>query len=306
MGQMEVSEYTFTHNANENNYIDMTKSDTLANFKGKYQFKRGRPLAYVISARFSDPTNELRTVPTNWVATNALVKTHAAWTKMYKKAGLTRRDLNTYGKEPRFAYNDAHRDAWGLDTKELIADNLTPRYETHEYDENGDLITVYTIRDGTVAEPSNFVQAFDHTILTVPSPDGNVQNEEEWIPYAVEDGATAGESILTAYVLSRGTVDLEDEDLEANSELLDPESKLRLMLSDNEESSDDVVEDHADHGDYRPYSLGSATTQFTTAISPGANVAGQDTTVVAPLGLMKWTGGNGDKLHIRVEAIIEM
>lgn len=305
MTQMEVSEYTFTHTSNANNYIDLTKSDTLANFKGKYQFKNGRPLAYVISARLSDPTNEVRTVPTNWVTTNALVKTHAAWTKMYKKAGLTRRDLNTYGKEPRFAYNDAHRDSWGIDDKELLADNLTPRYESQQYDENGDLVTVFALRSPGVI-PTNYVHAFDHTKLTVPSWDGSAQTEEEWEPYVVEDGANAGDAIVTAYILSRGTVDLEDEDLEALGELVDPRSRLKLMLSDNEESADDVIEDHADHGDYRPYDIGSAATQYTTAIAPNSNVAGQDTTVVAPLGLIKWTGGANDKLFIRVEAIIEM
>lgn len=305
MPQMEVSEYTFTHTSNENNYIDLTKSDTLANFKGKYQFKNGRPLAYVLSARLSDPSNEVRTVPTNWVVSNALVKTHAAWTKMYKKAGLTRKDLNTYGKEPRFAYNDAHRDAWGLDSKELIADNLPDRYTSSQYNENGDQVVVYTIRDAAIPEPANFVQAFDHTTLTVPSFDGSAPTEEEWRPYVVEDGAAAGDAILTAYILSRGTVDLEDEDMEA-SELVDSRSRLKLMLSDNEESADDVVEDHRDHGDYRPYELASAATQYTTAISPGANVAGQDTTIIAPLGLIKWSGGLNDKLFIRVEAIIEM
>lgn len=306
MPQMEVSEYTFTHNANAENYIDLTKSDTLANFKGKYQFKNGRPLAYVFTARLTDPTNELRTIPTNWVVSNALVKTHAAWTKMYKKAGLTRKQLNTYGKEPRFAYNDAHRDAWGLDSKELIADNLPTRYTTSQYNENGDPVVVYTIRDSTVPLPTNYVQAFDHTTLTVPSWDGSASAEEDWQPYVVEDGAAAGDAILTAYILSRGTVDVEDEDLERIAELNDNRSRLRLMLSDNEESADDTMEDHADHGDYRPYDIGNAATQFTTAISPGANVAGQDTTVIAPLGLMKWTGGLNDKLILRVEAIIEM
>jgi len=301
MAKMEVSEFSFTHSSNASNYIDLTKTDTLANCKGKYQFKRGRPLAYVFSARFSDPGNSLETIPTGWMQTNALTKTAAAWNKMNKKAGISRRDLNTYGKEPRFAFDAIHKSNYAEDGWELVADGLPDEYTaTGEYDENGDAITVFTI--GPAVLPTNYVQAFDHTVLTVPSPDGSAADEIDWSPYVIGSGQ---DSILSQYVLSRGTVDFEDEDMAA-TELFDGNNRLRLMMSDNEESSDDVVDNVKDYGDYRPYELATMVSYTTQAIVAGANVAGQDTTCVAPLGLLKWNGENGDKLFLRLEAIIEL
>ena len=85
MTQLEVGTFHFTHTSQGTNYIDLTKSDTLANCKNKQQFKNGRPLGYVLTARFSSATNEIQTIPTGWVQTNALVKAAAAWEKMYKK-----------------------------------------------------------------------------------------------------------------------------------------------------------------------------------------------------------------------------
>ena len=301
MAKMEISEFTFTHSSNAENYIDLTKTDTLANCKGKYQFKNGRPLAYVFSARFSDPTNSLETIPTGWMQTNALVKTAAAWSKMNKKAGITRRMLNTYGKEPRFVFDTTHKTNYAQDNWELVADGLPDEYNaTGEYDENGDEIVVFTI--GPAVLPTNYVQAFDHTVLTVPNGDGSVADATDWQPYVIGSGQ---DSILSQYVLSRGTVDFEDTDM-GDQEFFDPQSRIRLMMSDNEETSDDVVDNARDYGDYRPYELASMISYTTKAIVAGANVAGQDTTCVAPLGLLKWTGGTNDKLFLRLEAIIEL
>jgi len=297
---MEISEFTFTHTSQGTNYIDLTKTDTLANCKGKYQFRNGKPLAYVFSARLSNNANKLETIPTGWVQKNALVKTSAAWEKMYRKAGLTRKDLNTYGKEMRLTYDAAHSGNYGHSNYELIADGLAPHYTSAEYMETGDRITVYTIYNGT--PPASFTQAFDQTVLTVPHEDGNQEDERAWTPFVIG----AGDGVLAQYIISRGQVDIEDEDLEQSSETVYPNSYLRLMLSDNEETSDDVLEDHADHGDYRPYDLTNVVSYSTISIEPGANVAGQDTTVIAPLGLLRWTGSEDDKLFLRLEAIVEM
>ena len=187
MAKMEISEFTFTHSSNAENYIDLTKTDTLANCKGKYQFKNGRPLAYVFSARFSDPTNSLETIPTGWMQTNALVKTAAAWSKMNKKAGITRRMLNTYGKEPRFVFDTTHKTNYAQDNWELVADGLPDEYNaTGEYDENGDEIVVFTI--GPAVFPTNFVYAFVYTGLPVPNGGCRVAAGAGWQPFVIRRG----------------------------------------------------------------------------------------------------------------------
>tara|TARA_B100002052_G_C15869259_1_gene593829 strand:- start:356 stop:1336 length:981 start_codon:yes stop_codon:yes gene_type:complete len=301
MTQMEVSEFTFTHSDNARNYIDLTKSDTLANCKGKSQFRNNKPLAYVFSARFSNPDNSLETIPTGWVQKNALVKTAAAWDRMNKKAGLSRKDLNTYGKEIRLAFDTTHKTNYAQDDWELVADGLVDEYTvTSEYDENGDNPVIFTI--GPSVLPTNYHHAFDLTAITVPDPDGSRPTAISWQPHVIGDESS---SVMSQYVTSRGTVQQEDVDL-STDEVVASDNYLTQMLSSNEETSDDVIENSRDHGDYRPYDLAEIVDYTTMSIAAGANVQGQDTVVCAPLGLLKWSGDDGDKLFLRLEAVIEM
>ena len=308
--QMEVGTFQFTHQGQAATYIDLTKSDSLANCKAKYQFKNGRPLAYVCTVRFSEASNSLTTIPTGWVQTNALVKASAAWMKMNKKAGISKRDLNTYGKELRVAFDGDHVTGYGYATKDLLAQGLNGSYNSGQKDADGLWIHVYT----SVADPSSnpvggkYQNAFDLTTITVPSPDGSAADAINWTPQVLADGTSAtakAPSIIYQYISSRGAVDLEDQDLDSLEGMVSS-NYLIQALSDNEETSDDVIDNVKDLGDFRPYNLEDTIEFATTSVSSSTNVAGQDTQIIAPLGLIKWKGGANDIMSVTVSAIVEM
>lgn len=308
MTQLEVGTYHFTHTSEGTNYIDLTKSDTLANCKNKQQFKNGRPLGYVVTARFSNAANEIQTIPTGWVQTNSLVKASAAWRKMYQKAGLSKKDLNTYGRELRLPMTKAHRENWGNEAHDIIADGLPSDYRTQQYNSDGDVITVYATTDGSALIGVEMQNAFDLTTITIPSPDGSAGDAIDWSPFVLADGTSNADklsSVLYQYVTSRGSQEVEDKDIE-DSQGMESSNYLIQALSDNEETSDDVIDNVKDLGDFRPYSLENQIQARTKAVAAGTNVAGQDTSFIAPCGLIEWTGSENDVLTLTVSAIVEM
>lgn len=312
MTQLEVGTFHFKHKGGNGgvNYIDLTKSDTIANCKNKQQFKNGRPLAYVITARFSNAGNEILTIPTGWVQTNALVKTAAAWRKMYKKAGLSKRDLNTYGRELRLPISKTHRDNWAKSSIDLLAEGLEGSYQTEQYDKDGNTIHVIT----SVPDPSTapvgqtYEHAFDLTKITIPDPDGSRPDAIDWSPFVLANGTSLADitsCVINQYCLSRGSVDQEDTDLDLGEAVVS-QNYLIQALSDNEETSDDVMDNVKDLGDFRPYEIGSQIQVRTRSVASETNVAGQDTSFIAPLGLMEWSGSVDDVLTLTVSAIVEM
>lgn len=310
MPQMEIGTFQFSHVGQSATYIDLTKSDALANCKAKYQFKNGRPLAYLITVRFSNAANSLETIPTGWVQTNALVKASAAWMRMNKKAGITKKMLNTYGKEMRLPFDGDHKDKWGFKAYDLLADGLVGSYKTGQKNFDGNEIHVYTAVTDPTANPIGGVyeSAFEITTVTIPNSSGDAADEVNWSPQVLADGTQLTEktdSVIYQYITSRGRVDLEDQDMDS-LEGMESDNYLLLALSDNEESADDVVDNVKDYGDFRPYDLENLIQTSTVAVSAATNVAGQDTSLVAPLGLLKWNGDSGDKLSVTVSAIVEM
>lgn len=309
MAQMEIGTFHFTHTNNPTNYIDLTKSDAVANCKAKYQFKNGRPLAYLLTVRFSNAANEVRTIPTGWVQTNALVKTAASWMEMNRKAGLTKRDLNTYGKEIRLPINKEHKTQWGNKNYELLADGLPGTYDTGVNDADGDEYVGLVVTNDPTTNPIGkiFAQVFENTVITIPDSSASA-DPIDWEPFVLADGTSSSDktdSVIYQYITSRGSVDVEDEDL-SPSEGMVSTNYLIQALAENEQSSDDVIENVRDYGDFRPYSLENTIQTRTKAVAASTNVAGQDTSFVAPLGLLEWDGSDQDVMSVTVSAIVEM
>lgn len=302
---MDVTNLTYTYSGGGGSvYIDLTKGLTMANNRAHDQFKNDKPLGYLVTARLSDVSNGVETIPHGWVQKNALVKTAAAWRAMLKKAKIRKSDLNTYGKELRLAYDATHSSNWGINGSEQTPDGIPSNYASGEFNSDGDEITVAVLADasGVAAYGDKIVHAFDHTQMTLPSASAGT-DAGVWKGHVIGQEASG---VIKQYVDSRlGSVEVEDTDMDG-SPALSGTNYLSLMLSDNEETSDDVVDDVKDYGDFRPYSIANHRRYETMAIAPNANVAGQDTSFIAPLGLMKWTGGSGDKLFITVQAITEM
>lgn len=303
-------------------YIDLTKAMTLVNGQMHYQFKKDKPLAYMVTVRQSNNAGKIETAPTSWAVRNSCVKTAAAWRRMLKKAGISKKDLNTYGKELRLTFDADHTANFGggdptssspidLVPEHLISSGVC-EYATGTYIKNpisGDAAEVYVTALTTQSlSPYGYdagglvfrEHAFDHTDMIVPDEDGDAQNEITWKAHLL--GAS---SVVDVYIDSReNTLDVKDDDFDEEFGAAD--NYLTLMLSDNEESADDVIESVADQGDYRPYSL-SYQNEPIIAVGAGQNVQGQDSAFVAPLGLLKWSPDRvGDLLTVTVTAIAEM
>lgn len=301
-------------------YIDLTKAMTLVNGQMHYQFKGDKPLAYMVTVRQSNNGGSIETAGTSWAVRNACVKTAAAWRRMLKKAGVKKKDLNTYGKELRLTFDSAHTANFGggdpttntpvdLVPKHLISGGVC-EYATGTHRDNAGvaaenyvtaLTTIPLAPYGYDAGGTVFREhAFDHTDMIVPDEDGDQAGEISWKAHLL-----GSSSVVDVYIDSReNTLDVKDDDFD--EELGSADNYLTLMLSDNEESSDDVIESVADQGDYRPYTL-SYQNKPLVQVGAGQNVQGQDSAFVAPLGLLKWSPDrDGDLLTVTVTAIAEM
>lgn len=319
---MEQTRIVYRAARSGSNYIDLTKGLTLVNGKHYTQFNSDKPQAFTVVARTMDTSNSVETAPTSWAVRNGLVKTAAAWRKMLRKAGVSKKDLNTYGKELRLALDTYQKGAWG--GKKLVGTTVTGadlvpahlysdasgsvtncEYDTGMKDSAGNRIyaTAFaqdTVKYGQVDSGIYREHAFDLTTLTVPNPSGSATGELGWTPTVIgSSGSTTSE-----YIESRmSSVDVHDDDFD--NQIASPDNYLTLMLSDNEESADDVIEDVQELGDFRPYSL-DYQNALVEAIKANANVPGQDTAFVAPLGLLKWTADAGDEIIITVTGQMDL
>lgn len=311
---MEQTRLIFKATKEGANYIDVTKALTLVNGKHYTQFVNDKPQAYAMIARLSSIGNQVDGAMTGWAVRNALVKTAAAWKKMLKKAGIKKSDLNTYGKELRVSLDTYHRGTWGTKAsgahevfpENIIDSNGRIEYDTGMKDSSGNPIhstaftgtpTEYDAVSGSVYRE----HAFDKTLLTVPNADDSAATELTWTPMLIGTGST---SILENYIESRKrSVDAHDDDFDIVK--ANPDNYLSLMLSDNEESSDDVLENTQDVGDFRPYSL-DYQNEYSPLIQVGTHVAGQDSAIVAPLGLLKWTARVDDVIVLTITGHMNM
>ena len=103
---MEQTRLVFTSANALPQYIDLTAALTMTNGKNFSQFKRDKPLVISGSVRLDAANQTIEAPKSNWVVRNACVKMAAAWRRTLRSAGIrSKRQLNTYGKELRIAFN---------------------------------------------------------------------------------------------------------------------------------------------------------------------------------------------------------
>lgn len=332
MSETNLMEYKAKANTNAaagvglTSYIDLFKGATILNQRHYSQFRSDKPMAAIITVRTTTQDGTVEVLRNNWVTRNALVKTAAAWRKMQRKAGISKSQLNRYGKELRLALNPDHHNAWGY-LSDARGNELFPQglndvagsapignvrgYLTGEYDASGfQTLVAHQLEQSVPSSVTDYgtqtvgvvkvdiQQAFDLSQFTIPSADADTDaSNRTWF-------VQGDDSIIEAYIGSRvREIEIEDDDMEDTPA---PTNTLSLMLSDNEETSDDVIDDIEDVGDYRPYHLTYANSLQKT-IDGRSVVAGQDVQMIVPLGLMKWTpAALDDQLFITLDAIVEM
>lgn len=329
MSETNLMEYTAVTNSetgDQTGFIDLFRGATLVNQRHYPQFRSDKPLAAVITVRTTKSDGTIEVLRNNWVTRNALVKTAAAWRKMQRKAGIKKSQLNRYGKELQLAMNLDHHAAYGYlhnprgndyfpqglnDEAGAAPIGNVRGYLTGVYDASGfQTLVAHQVELGIPSSVTDYgnqtigtdkydvEQAFDLSQFTIPSAeaDTNADNRTWYVQ--------GNDSIIEAYIGSRvREIEIEDDDMEDTPA---PTNVLSLMLSDNEESSDDVIDDIEDVGDYRPYHLTYANSLQKT-VDGTSVVAGQDVQMIVPLGLMKWTpAASNDQLFITLDAIVEM
>ncbi len=190
-------------------------------------------------------------VQNNWVMKNAAIKWHAAYQKMYRDAGVKKKDLGAYAHEIRYNY-DAASSAW-----------LVP------IDGDGAAFTGGTWDDTTLSWAG--VAGFTLKLI------GNGDNEE-----ADAFGGTVvnlAHSYLVSRVNQQADTNLHTEEGPAKfsvlADMLSPSSFAPTSVTD------DVVEDARDNQDNPPYEVldlsdsGDISHDITEPVELGRAVCGQ-------------------------------
>lgn len=293
------------------NYIDLTRGLALINGKNCSQFTgKDVPISVTASVRLSSSAETVLVAKSTWAVRNACVKAAAAWRRTLRSAGVRRKSqLNTYARNPRFALNEDHSKCFGaLGTTgdaDIIPNDVPNSYMTGQYAKTtGNEIQVLAYNTDTTVTPFSpeYVRAFTQTTFAVPQSGATDVLDKP----ANLLGATSStySNVVAEYIDSRiNDADVEDTDMDATPSI---DNDFVMMLAPGEEVADDVLDNIDDEGRWRPYSMATSTTGC-DAILPDANVAGQDTIIEAPLGLLEWAAKDANSLMvIDIIAMTEM
>ena len=281
-------------------YIDVTRGLSLINGKNCSQFSsKDKPMKFFMTIRASTDQESVFAAKDTWVVRNSCVKAAAAWRRTLRSAGIRRKQqLNTYARNMRLAWDHRHSDTWSQLTAGVAAD-LIPKevdlsYNSGQYQSTGSEVQVVAYN----TDPAGFtpwgddgtfdrVYAFTQTTFAVPQ-SGSVDVLDKKAQLLGDKDTAVPETftaVVAEYIDSRiNDAEVEDTDLDASPSL---DNDFVMMLAPGEEVADDVLDNVDDEGKWRPYSLNTSISAC-QVITPDANVAGQDTVVVAPLGLLKW------------------
>lgn len=291
-------------------YIDLTRGLALMNGKNCSQFKGDKPVVVHGTIRLESSDESVRAAKNTWIVRNACVKAAAAWRRTLRSAGIrSKRQLNTYARDMRLAFNEAHSKTYGGSlgssgsAVDAIPDSVDESYKTGVYTSTGAEISVYATLDlSSSAFAADKVQAFTQTTFAVPQ-SGSTDVLDKKANLLGDLDATYS-NVVAEYIDSRiNDAEIEDTDLDASPS---NDNDFVMMLAPGEEVADDVLDNVDDEGKWRPYSLATSD-QPTQIITPGANVSGQDTYFEAPLGLLKWEpSANGKQIVIDITHMSEM
>ena len=293
------------------NFIDLTRGLALMNGKNCSQFTSDdKPRLILASVRLDSSTEQISVAKNTWIVRNACVKAAAAWRRTLRSAGIRRKSqLNTYARNMRLAMNEDHRKCWSAITAthaDLIPNGVTSYYDSGVYVAgSGDEIKVMCFNEdegGLTPWGPIYKQAFTQTTFAVPqSGSTDVLDKPANLLGALD---AVDSNVVAEYIDSRiNDADIEDTDMDESPTI---DNDFVMMLAPGEEVADDVLDNVDDEGKWRPYDLQSSVSDVTVII-PDANVAGQETMIEAPLGLLTWKAADtSSSLVIDVIAITEM
>ena len=288
-----------TENDEDDIYLDLAAALTAVNRKQYHQVKsNGDPLCYSVSVTqiATSKPFEVYTAPNTWTTRNAAKKTAVGWKTQMKHAGINLRDLPTYARRFRCAF-----EASAVDTAinaQHLAFHLCP-----DGADGTILFDPYTSPDGGTV---NYDNANDIVLLPISEDDPDEAYKACLLGTTNGAGMTFG--MVHEFLLSRRNM---REETDMTTEFPSSVGLMNTLYAVSEELADDVVGAVDAYSTTRPYTESNAQEAVFGAEVPLGGVAVATMSFEAPLGLLKfkpfgsaWAGD--DRFIIDVHAIYEM
>jgi len=280
-------------------YLDLAAALTTVNRKHFHQVKKnGNPLCYTVTLTAiatSKPITAV-TAPNTWTTRNAAKKTAIGWKQQIKNAGLKLRDLPTYARCFRCAFDSDS--VTGVVNDQSLYNHLTP-----DASDGTSLFTPYNTPDGGAVTYYN-----SNEVVLLPIAEDTP--DEAYRAVLLGDTGVAGMTfgIIDEFLKSRRNM---REETDMTSEFPDADGLMNTLFAVSEELADDVVSAVQGYSTTRPYTETNAveSVHAGTVVSTPATGPTQST-FQAPLGLIKFENANdwsaNDEFMIDVHAIYEM
>ena len=288
-----------TENDTDDIYLDLAAALTAVNRKQYHQVKsNGDPLCYSVTLTAVSVAKPFQasTAANTWTIRNAAKKTAVGWKAQMKHAGIKLRDLPTYARRFRCAYEaDAVDD--GVNQQHLAL-HLCP-----DGSDGTILFDPYTSPDGGSVTYDN---ANDIVLLPISEDDPDEAYKACLVGNTNGVGMTFG--MIHEFLLSRRNM---REETDMSTEFPASTGLMNTLYAVSEELADDVVAAVDAYSITRPYSESNAVEDvFAAHVSsdPGAIMT---MSFEAPLGLIKFepfaeSWAALDSFTIDVHAIYEM
>jgi len=280
-------------------YLDLAAGLTAVNRKHYHQVKKnGSPLCYTVTLTAITTSKPITavTAPNTWTTRNAVKKTAIGWKQQIKNAGLKLRDLPTYARCFRCAFDSGSVTAIAND--QTLYKHLRP-----DASDGTSLFTPYNTPDSGTVTYSN-----SNEVVLLPIAEDTPN--EAYRAVLLGDTGAAGMTfgIIDEFLKSRRNM---REETDMTSEFPDSDGLMNTLFAVSEELADDVVSAVEGYSTTRPYTESNAVESVHAGTVVSTPATGPtESTFQAPLGLIKFENAInwsiGDEFMIDVHAIYEM
>ena len=289
-----------TENDTDDIYLDLAAALTAVNRKQYHQVKsNGDPLCYSVTLTCIKTTKPFQAsvAPNTWTTRNAAKKTAVGWKAQMKHAGIKLRDLPTYARRFRCAYEAGAVDA-GINAQHLAL-HLCP-----DGSDGTILFDPYSSPDGGTVTYDNA-----NDIVLLPISEDDPDEAYKACLLGTTNGAGMSFGMVHEFLLSRRNM---REETDMSTEFPSSLGLMNTLYAVSEELADDVVAAVDAYSITRPYSESNASEDvFAARVSSDAGAI-MTMSFEAPLGLIKfepfipgeWNAL--DEFIIDVHAIYEM
>ena len=287
-----------TENDASDIYLDLAAALTAVNRKQYHQVTaKGDPLCYSVTLTVLESAKALVpcVAPNTWTTRNAAKKTAVGWKAQMKHAGIKLRDLPTYARRFRCAF-DINGVAGGVNEQHLLT-HLRP-----DGCDGTSLFTAYNAPDGGAVTYENA-----NDIVLLPISEDDPDEAYKAILLGNTDTSGMGFGMIYEYLKSRRNM---REESDRDTEFPDSDGLMNTLFAVSEELADDVVAAVEDYSTGRPYTEVNANEPVLGGFVLSGSGGMTSASFNAPLGLMKFVGAFGisadDEFIIDVHAIYEM